>query len=251
MSKRVSDGLPQAKENLKKIGIDVDRLVSEDLSQSSLKLSLKSSERLISNDLGFFGAYLSPGKKCFVKPKETCSGTWETSVADQKGVFRFRDGKKETRHGTWEISVADQKGVFGLDDGKKGTRHGTWDTSVTEQKGVFRFDDGEKGTHHGAWDISVADRKGKFEVYDGTWEISVADQKGEFRFDDGEYREVDEFVAIVAADKISKPKNPFAFFLGLVTKDGISTRVGIGFIDCAEDLSSLKERWQYKFFRIS
>ena len=81
-------------------------------------------------------------------------------------------------------------------------------------------------------------------------EISVADQKGEFKFDDGEVKKVDEFVAIVAANKISRRFDPHAVFLGLVTQDGISTRVGIGFINCARASISLKQRWQYKFFRI-
>jgi hypothetical protein len=165
--KHVSDRLSRTKTYLEEqIGIDVDKLVELDHSQSSLK----SSERLISGSLGFFGAYLSARKECFL----------------------------------------------GIKKKQKGTRHGTWDI----------------------------------------WEMCVADQKefqGEFRFDDGEAKEakeVDEFVAIVAADKISNPFDPRVFFLGLVTQDGISTRVGIGFINCARASISPELKWQYKFFRI-
>ena len=81
----------------------------------------------------------------------------------------------------------------------------------------------------------------------GTLEISV--NRGEFRFD-GEFNEVDEFVAIVAADTITMSPKTQSTLLGLVTRDGISRRVGIGFVYYSKDPSSLKPRWQYKFFRL-
>jgi hypothetical protein len=81
----------------------------------------------------------------------------------------------------------------------------------------------------------------------GSMEISV--HRGEFRFD-GEIREVDEFVVIVAADTITKPPDTQSILLGLVTRDGISSRVGIGFIYYSKDSGSLKPQWQYKFFRV-
>ncbi|KAF9224652.1 HET-domain-containing protein [Gyrodon lividus] len=81
----------------------------------------------------------------------------------------------------------------------------------------------------------------------GPLEVSV--HRGEFRFD-GEVEEVDELVAVVAANTITKPPDAQSILLGLSTRDGISTRVGIGFIYYSRDPSSLKPQWQYKFFKV-
>ena len=194
LPKHVSNRLSYTKTYLKeKIGIDVDELEKADRSQSSLKLF----ERLDSGDLGFFGAFLSAKKECFLKktikkPKGTRHPTWEF----------------------WEISVADQK----------------------EFKGEFRFDDGE------VKDDEVED--------DEVEDDDEVEEDDKVKDDDSEAKEVNEFVAIVAADKISNPFNPRVFFLGLVTREGISTRVGIGFINFPKPPISPALQWQYKFFRI-
>lgn len=79
-------------------------------------------------------------------------------------------------------------------------------------------------------------------------EIS-ANYRGEFRFD-GDFEEVDEFVIVVAADTISEPPKTQSILLGLVTRNNISMRVGIGFVYYPKKPNILKPRWQYKFFRL-
>ncbi|KAH8806112.1 heterokaryon incompatibility protein-domain-containing protein [Xylogone sp. PMI_703] len=81
----------------------------------------------------------------------------------------------------------------------------------------------------------------------GSLEVSV--HRGEFRFDD-EVEKVDELVAVVAADTITKPPDTQSILLGLVTQDGISRRVGIGFIYYSKDPSAPKPGWQYRFFKV-
>ncbi|RYP20216.1 hypothetical protein DL765_002890 [Monosporascus sp. GIB2] len=81
----------------------------------------------------------------------------------------------------------------------------------------------------------------------GPLEVSV--HRGEFRFD-GEVEEVDELVAVVAANTITRPPDAQSILLGLVTRDGVSRRVGIGFIYYSKDPSSVKPQWHYKFFKV-
>ncbi|RYP69876.1 hypothetical protein DL771_005819 [Monosporascus sp. 5C6A] len=81
----------------------------------------------------------------------------------------------------------------------------------------------------------------------GSLEVSV--HRGEFRFD-GEVEEVDELIAVVAANTITRPPDTQSILLGVGTRDGISSRVGIGFIYYSKDPSSLKPQWQYKFFKV-
>ncbi|KAI0810029.1 HET-domain-containing protein [Xylaria sp. FL0064] len=73
--------------------------------------------------------------------------------------------------------------------------------------------------------------------------------RGQFRFD-GEIQDVDELVAVVAANTITTPPDTQSIILGLATRDGISTRVGIGFIYYPRDLSSPRPSWQYRFFTV-
>jgi hypothetical protein len=79
--------------------------------------------------------------------------------------------------------------------------------------------------------------------------LEVSAHRGEFRFD-GEVEEVDELVAVIAANTITKPPDTQTIFLGLATRDGISIRVGVGFIYYSKDPNSHKPQWEYKFFKV-
>ncbi|RYP42707.1 hypothetical protein DL767_000076 [Monosporascus sp. MG133] len=81
----------------------------------------------------------------------------------------------------------------------------------------------------------------------GSLEVSV--HRGEFRFD-GEVEEVDEIVAVVAANTITKPPDAQSILLGLATRNGISSRVGIGFIYYSKKPRSPKPQWHYRFFKM-
>ncbi|KAI1495511.1 hypothetical protein F5X99DRAFT_415054 [Biscogniauxia marginata] len=67
----------------------------------------------------------------------------------------------------------------------------------------------------------------------------VAARRGEFRFD-GEVGAVDELVAVVAANTITKPPNTQSILLGLVTRGGISRRVELGYIYYSKDTRPVK-----------
>jgi hypothetical protein len=79
--------------------------------------------------------------------------------------------------------------------------------------------------------------------------LEVSTHRGQFRFDD-KPQEVDELVVVVAANTITKPPDTQSILLGLTTRDGISTRVGIGFIYYSKEPSSLRPSWQYRFFTV-
>ncbi|RSL52035.1 hypothetical protein CEP53_008232 [Fusarium sp. AF-6] len=79
--------------------------------------------------------------------------------------------------------------------------------------------------------------------------ISTSGHKGEFRFDD-DARHVDELILMVSADTIQKRPKTQSTLLGVSTQGGISRRVGIGYIYHSEDRSSVKPKWEYKYFRL-
>ncbi|KAF3764591.1 HET-domain-containing protein [Cryphonectria parasitica EP155] len=83
---------------------------------------------------------------------------------------------------------------------------------------------------------------------DGSLQVSTH-HHGKFRFD-GQVERVDELVGVVAADTITKPPDTQSTFLGLVTRDGISSRVGIGYVYYSQEPSALKPKWQYKYFKV-
>ncbi|KAI3316570.1 HET-domain-containing protein [Xylariaceae sp. AK1471] len=79
--------------------------------------------------------------------------------------------------------------------------------------------------------------------------LEVSTYRGQFRFDETP-QEMDELVAIVAANTITKPPDTQSILLGLTTRVGISTRVGIGFIYYSKEPSSPRPSWQYRFFKV-
>ncbi|KAK3363250.1 heterokaryon incompatibility protein-domain-containing protein [Lasiosphaeria hispida] len=82
-----------------------------------------------------------------------------------------------------------------------------------------------------------------------TLELSGA-HRGEFRFDNEAGVNVDQLVAMVACDSIIKPPGRVTIFVGLVTEEGVSRRVGIGFAYLGQEGSSAKPQWEYGFFRV-
>lgn len=79
--------------------------------------------------------------------------------------------------------------------------------------------------------------------------IHCLKHKGEFRFD-GDAGEVDELVLIVSVDTIKKPADTVSTLLGVKTEEGISRRVGVGFIYHAKEKGAEHPGWEYKQFRM-
>ncbi|KAI1398264.1 HET-domain-containing protein [Hypoxylon fuscum] len=79
--------------------------------------------------------------------------------------------------------------------------------------------------------------------------LEVSTHQGEFRFD-GEVQAVDELVAAVTSNTITKPPNTQTIFVGLTTRDGVSRRVGLGYIYYSKDSGAAKPQWQYKLLTI-
>ena len=74
---------------------------------------------------------------------------------------------------------------------------------------------------------------------------------GEFRFDDNESRDVDEFILVVASDTVAKQPKTQSIFLGVsTTPDGLSRRIGIGFVYYSASVDAVKPTWQYKQFKL-
>ncbi|PYH88432.1 HET-domain-containing protein [Aspergillus ellipticus CBS 707.79] len=79
--------------------------------------------------------------------------------------------------------------------------------------------------------------------------LTVSAHRGEFRFDDlDENNRVDELVPIVVGTTITKTPDTHAIFLGVVTENGISRRVGVGFIYLSKDEEEERPGWEYRFF---
>ncbi|KAL7621370.1 hypothetical protein AAE478_008691 [Parahypoxylon ruwenzoriense] len=81
-------------------------------------------------------------------------------------------------------------------------------------------------------------------------ELDLSGHRGEFRFDVDADDHVDELVVMVVADTIRKPPDPLSILLGLATQDGISTRVGIGYVYYSKDLEVARPHWQYRWFQV-
>lgn len=79
--------------------------------------------------------------------------------------------------------------------------------------------------------------------------LQVSAHHGEFRFD-SHVKRVDELVSIVASDTLTKPAITQSTLLGLITRNGVSRRVGIGYIYCSKEPSAAKPKWQYRFFKV-
>ncbi|KAM4060510.1 heterokaryon incompatibility protein [Hirsutella rhossiliensis] len=77
--------------------------------------------------------------------------------------------------------------------------------------------------------------------------LEVSDHRGRFRFD-GDVRQVDELVAFVVTNTITKPPDTQSIFLGLHTSDGVSARVGIGYVYYSKDQTVRAPKWRYRFF---
>ncbi|KAK3368709.1 heterokaryon incompatibility protein-domain-containing protein [Podospora didyma] len=78
---------------------------------------------------------------------------------------------------------------------------------------------------------------------------------GEFRFDDNEARAITEFVLVVASDTVAKQPKTQSIFLGVsTTPDGLSRRIGIGFVYYSSAMSVEeavnKPAWEYKQFKL-
>ncbi|KAL5364970.1 heterokaryon incompatibility protein-domain-containing protein [Aspergillus floccosus] len=71
--------------------------------------------------------------------------------------------------------------------------------------------------------------------------LKIGDHHGEFRFD-CEDNNIDELVPIVAGDTITRPPDTYSILLGLATKEGVSRRIGIGFIYYCKDFRAAKPR---------
>ncbi|KAI1464321.1 HET-domain-containing protein [Daldinia caldariorum] len=79
--------------------------------------------------------------------------------------------------------------------------------------------------------------------------LKVSCHEGQFRFD-SDVKTVDELVVIVTANTITKPPDTQSILLGLTTRDGVSRRVGIGYIYYSRDEDIVRPEWKYRFFRI-
>ena len=77
----------------------------------------------------------------------------------------------------------------------------------------------------------------------------IGPHRGEFRFDQG-WGEVDEYVAVMTSDTITKPPDTQSILLGLATQGGVPRRVGIGWIYYTKDSDAPLPSWKYKFFRV-
>lgn len=93
-------------------------------------------------------------------------------------------------------------------------------------------------------DVSMSVKKGSHIIH--TFEIGP--HKGEFRLDD-EAGEVDEFLAVVASDTITKTPDRMTIFLGVKTEEGISRRVGLGWVYYSKT-EIHKPSWKYRFFQV-
>ncbi|KAI1798564.1 HET-domain-containing protein [Daldinia bambusicola] len=94
---------------------------------------------------------------------------------------------------------------------------------------------------------------GQFEIKAGKEEhvkvLKVSCHEGQFRFD-SDVKTIGELVVVVTANTITKPPDTHSILLGLITRDGVSKRVGIGYIYYSRDEDAARPEWKYRFFRI-
>ncbi|KAK3381191.1 heterokaryon incompatibility protein-domain-containing protein [Podospora didyma] len=79
--------------------------------------------------------------------------------------------------------------------------------------------------------------------------LEISEHRGQFRFD-GEVKHLDKLVVFVTTNTITKPPDIQSVLMGLSTLDGISTRVGIGYIYYSKEPNAGKLKWQYTFFTL-
>jgi hypothetical protein len=160
--------------------------------------------------------------------------------------------KKEIKEGKRKMDANDAAGYFREMKTYTGQKVGiSVDellTKTTNDK-VHDLATGELGfigAYLDAGDVSLTEKSGT-RVYD--MEIGSS-HRGEFRFDD-EAGEADEYVAIVTSDTITKDPTTQSIFLGLQTVDGVSKRVGLGWVYYSKDESDSRPPWKYKFFKLN
>jgi hypothetical protein len=105
--------------------------------------------------------------------------------------------------------------------------------SQSSHAGEFRFDDG----------------------FDGGWSEELSkkrEEEGELEEEEVGLHELD-LVAVTVTDTITKPSDAVALLLGLQSKggeDGVSERVGVGFLYCSRAEGVPRPPWEYKFFSV-
>ncbi|PYH71695.1 HET domain-containing protein [Aspergillus vadensis CBS 113365] len=83
-------------------------------------------------------------------------------------------------------------------------------------------------------------------------QLKIGKAVGEFRYDSlKESEKVEELALLVAAESITSPPYTVSILLGLVTKDGISRRVGLGYVNHGLSSDPLEVHWEYKEFRLA
>lgn len=81
-------------------------------------------------------------------------------------------------------------------------------------------------------------------------ELKIGPHAGQFRYDTLDPEEtVEQFVLLAAGETITRQPDTMAILLGLVTRDGTSKRVGLGYVVLATG-SSMGVKWQYRFFHV-
>lgn len=81
--------------------------------------------------------------------------------------------------------------------------------------------------------------------------LTIGEHAGEFRYDStNEEEAVEELVLLVAAESITPVPYTASILLGLVTRDGISRRVGLGYIAHKKGSEPVGLQWEYKFFQV-
>ncbi|KAK6544732.1 hypothetical protein TWF694_001417 [Orbilia ellipsospora] len=82
--------------------------------------------------------------------------------------------------------------------------------------------------------------------------LKIDGHDGEFRYDSIDNKEdVEEFILVVAAETIHETPRTVSILLGLVTKDGISRRVGLGYLYYRKNPESEGLPWQYRYFQVA
>ena len=165
--------------------------------------------------------------------------------------WHFSDSTRHTTHDVWEAQEDDGKDSKELSAAKKYLQdkigldiekiHG--DEAEEAEEDLLTGELGFFGAYVPASATTVESKKGRMA------EIKIGGHKGEFRFD-GEARGIDAFVHVVSAETIRKPADTQSTILGLATEEGVSRRVGVGFIYHSKEPSSKHPPWEYKRFRL-
>ncbi|KAF4119990.1 Heterokaryon incompatibility protein (HET) [Geosmithia morbida] len=101
------------------------------------------------------------------------------------------------------------------------------------------------------WGACVYARQATLQLKSGrVRQLRIGLHAGEFRFDGGD-AEVDEYVAVVTSDTITKPPDTVCILLGLRTRNGPSKRVGLGWIYLSREAGVVPPPWTYKLFKVA